>query len=317
MNRPVTEDPSVSVVIPVKDKRRFLEECVGSVVDAIKSSPASELIIVDNGSTDGSLEFCRSLAGGEVRVLEAAGTIAKVRNTGAGAARGEWLYFLDCDCVVPPDLLGRLAQVLRDPHIEVTGCAVEYPTDRSWIERTWFRMHRRADDGPRDYINSGNLVVRRRIFAATGGFDATLVTGEDAELGLRLRAAGHLIHERRSLAVLHRDNPTTLRAFFRKEVWRGLGASGTTRGLLLDRPTSFAILHVAALLLAPGAFLLGLPTGRAILLTSAAIVLMPAIAVGARFVQVRRRFSILQGVVLYWVYLVARAVAVVSKPPRR
>ena len=297
----------VSVIIPVRDKAAYVPECVGSVADAVAATPDAELIIVDNGSTDGSRELCEALVRGPVRLIDSSGTIAHVRNTGAGAARGEWLYFIDCDCVVPRDLLTRLRIVARDPAVSVTGCRVDYPLDRSWIERTWHLMHSREGDGERSYLNSGNFALRRAAFEAVGGFDESLVTGEDAEIGARLRRAGHQVHERRSLAITHLDNPHDIPAFFKKEVWRGLGAGGTSRGLAIDRPTAFAVLNV---LLNAAAVVLLVATGpsvRTLMLAFGLVVVMPAVAVVARWLSVRRGFNFAQAVLLYWVYLIARA----------
>lgn len=311
--------PWVSVIIPVRDKAAYVPECVASVANAVEHAADAELIIVDNGSTDGSRELCERLVRGPMRVMQATGTIARVRNSGAASARGEWLYFIDCDCVVPLDLLARLRSVADEPAMSVTGCRVLYPTDRSWVERTWHLMHSLRDDGERVYMNSGNFAVRRDAFEAVGGFDVDLVTGEDAEIGARLRRAGHRVHERQSLAITHLDNPHSLVTFFRKEAWRGLGAMGTSRGFALDQPTLFAVLNFllnAAALVFLTVSSLSVPL---LAMTLVLMALMPTIAVVGRWSRVRRRFNVPQAILLYWVYLLARAwslVMIAVAPPR-
>ena len=312
--------PWVSVIVPVRDKATYVRECVGSVANAVETESDAELIIVDNGSTDGSRELCESLMRGPMRVVECAGTIAHVRNTGAASAHGEWLYFIDCDCVVPLDLLARLRAIAVDPTVTVTGCRVIYPVERSWIERTWHLLHSLGEDGERAYLNSGNFAVRRAAFEAVGGFNASLVTGEDAEIGARLRHAGHRAHERQGLAITHLDNPRSLPAFFKKEVWRGLGAVGTSRGLSLDRPTLFAVLNLLLNAAALALLVFLAPSPRLLAVAAGLLVLMPTIAAIARWLRVRRRINFPQAVLLYWVYLLARAWALVriaSMPARQ
>lgn len=313
----LSPDPfRVSFVVPVRNKRAYGEQCLGSVVEMVRRTPHSELFLVDNGSTDGSLEFCQSLAGDRIRVLEVAGTIAAVRNAGAAEAKGDWLYFIDSDCVVPPNLVERLAGVLRNPEVDATGCAVEYPLDRSWVERTWSLMHRRRSDGPRSYLNSGNLVVRRSAFERISGFSPGMVTGEDAELGQRLCEAGYRIAEHRALAVTHLDNPQTLAAFYRKEVWHGLGARDARGKIRFDRPTALAVLHVLLLAAIPVAALMPFPLDAKVVIGAGLFTAVPAFAVAARFQQTRRSFGFLAGAALYWVYLVARVVALFAKRTR-
>lgn len=312
--------PWVSVIVPVRDKATYVRECVGSVANAVETESDADLIIVDNGSTDGSRELCESIVRGPMRVVECEGTIAHVRNTGAASARGEWLYFIDCDCVVPLDLLARLRAIAVDPTVSVTGCRVIYPVERSWIERTWHLLHSLGEDGERAYLNSGNFAVRRTAFEAVGGFDASLVTGEDAEIGARLRHAGHRVQERQSLAITHLDNPRSLPAFFKKEVWRGLGAVGTSRGLSLDRPTLFAVLNLLLNAAALALLVFLAPSPRLLAVAAGLLVLMPTIAVIARWLRVRRGINFPQAVLLYWVYLLARAwalVRIVSTPARQ
>lgn len=108
----------VSVVIPCYNTEAYLGQTLGSVLE--QHRPADEIIIVDDGSSDGSLAIARQFAAhapDRVRVLSAAsGRAARARNVGALAASGNALMFLDSDDVLGPDALGALvARLEADP----------------------------------------------------------------------------------------------------------------------------------------------------------------------------------------------------------
>jgi len=82
--------PRISIIIPVFNSMRYLGRSLPSVVEAMEDFRDTELILVDNGSTDGSYEVLQSEYGGRANVLQIKGvTIATLRNHGARVARGE------------------------------------------------------------------------------------------------------------------------------------------------------------------------------------------------------------------------------------
>src|SRR4051812_44058054 len=90
---------SVSVVIPCRNGGSWLPHAISS---ALAATGASEVIVADDGSTDGSLEVARSF-GGAVTVLALGGGNGNVaRNRGLAVARGEWIQFLDADDYLEP-----------------------------------------------------------------------------------------------------------------------------------------------------------------------------------------------------------------------
>ena len=104
---------AVSVVIPAFNEERVIGQCLESLnrVDFPKES--FEVIVVDNSSTDRTVEVARLFTSSlNLTVLKKAkGHISAVRNLGAAAARGHYLAFLDADMLVSPDWLGRAVSV--------------------------------------------------------------------------------------------------------------------------------------------------------------------------------------------------------------
>ena len=237
--------PRVSVVVPVFNKAPFLATALDSIVAAVRSYGGAELIVLDHGSTDGSRELLESRYAREAQIADfRGGTIAAVRNHGVRLATGVVLSFIDADCVIPPNYLERLVEVLAATGAAATGAEVVPPPAPGWVEDVWYRLHRRTTDGEQEWIGSANLAVRRDAFDAVGGFDERLVTGEDTELCQRLRDRGYRIYESKQLTAVHLDNPKTLGDFYRKELWRGLGMFGTVRAGAIDKPTAMTVVHV-------------------------------------------------------------------------
>jgi poly(ribitol-phosphate) beta-N-acetylglucosaminyltransferase len=124
-------NPRVSVIIPVHNTARYLEECLGSVFSQTLSQDLLEVIAVDDGSTDESLDTLRRMAEGRsnVRVLseEASGTAARPRNIGIEASRGDYLFFLDSDDYLDREALAGLVRLADE-----TGSGMVLPRQASF-----------------------------------------------------------------------------------------------------------------------------------------------------------------------------------------
>jgi glycosyltransferase involved in cell wall biosynthesis len=105
--------PTISVVIPTYDRRALLMEAVESV--RAQTFAGWELLVADDGSTDGSADAVEALHDPRIRVLRLphAGQAAAARNAGVRAARGEWVAFLDSDDVWAPHKLAVQLDLTR------------------------------------------------------------------------------------------------------------------------------------------------------------------------------------------------------------
>ena len=122
--------PKISVIVPVYNVRDYLGKCVSGV--RAQTVADWELILVNDGSTDGSGELCRVLAGedGRIRVLDRTnGGAAAARNTGLDAASGDTVTFLDADDSFAPDHLETLSSLLESTGADAaaSGMTLLYP----------------------------------------------------------------------------------------------------------------------------------------------------------------------------------------------
>lgn len=309
----------VSAVVPVLNGMPELPRCVEAILTARRRFGDAEVLFVENGSTDGSREYLHRRLCEEpgARLLEHRGArVGAVRNFGAANARGDFLAFVDADCVVPDDHFEVALAALRRAGADAVGSQYALPDDPSWVERVWFPMHGSREDGPTNYLPGGNLFCRRTAFDDVGGFDPTLESGEDAELCQRLRSAGYRIHADHAVRVVHLGNAKSLSEHFGKQRWHGRGALGTARLETLDKPLLATVAHAGLSVL--GAVLVALnPTLTGLAAGVAASSSVPLAAVLYRSWEVRRPVDPLRGTLLYWVYFGARTVALAEIAGRR
>ena len=112
----------LSIVVPVYNVRIYLDKCVSSLLRQDLEKEEYEIILVDDGSTDGGGELCDAIADREsnVRVIHQANQgLSGARNTGMGAAKGKYIQFVDSDDYLAENVLGTLARRMEEVDLEV------------------------------------------------------------------------------------------------------------------------------------------------------------------------------------------------------
>lgn len=309
----------VTVVIPFFNAMRYLPHTAPGVIAAARHTGGVEIIYVDNGSTDGSVEYLRSLAADCVRVLSLTGrTIGGMRNWGAQQGTGEYLSFIDADCGIEVDYFDVAMATLRETGAAATGCEYDVRPRPTWIENALRDMHFMGHDRYVRYINAGNFFIRRAAFDAVGGFRSDLQTDEDSDIGRRLTDARLPLYECTRVRAVHYGNPNSLADHYRRTVWHSLGMFASVRHGSMDRPTAMLALHLVATA-AGVAFLVFGPVplpgriGVALLLQS----LAPGATVVYRMVQTKRAPRLHHALLVYWIYYWARVHALMLITFRR
>jgi GT2 family glycosyltransferase len=198
---------SVSVVVPNWNGRRWLPGCLAAIAD--QDQAPLEVLVIDNGSEDDSIEYLRSVHW-EVRLIELDENtgFAHAANRGIEAARGELVALVNTDVVLAPDWLGRMSAALaHEPAAASVACkmlSLEQPDhvyDAGDVLRRDGACEQRGrfgrDDGRWDQSGevfgacAGAAMYRRDVVLALGGFDERYFAYlEDVDLSLRLRLAG-------------------------------------------------------------------------------------------------------------------------------
>lgn len=126
----------VSIIIPVYNREETIEECILSVKG--QSYQNFELIIVDDGSTDGTAEVCRKLAATETRLklfsLGSNSGVSEARNKALDLAGGEYVFFLDSDDVIHPFLLETLVSGIKNSRAKIGATDVVQVRESDWYK---------------------------------------------------------------------------------------------------------------------------------------------------------------------------------------
>lgn len=182
--------PLVSVVIPTYNRRRHLVEAIESVL--AQTYQPLELIVVDDGSTDGTQEALSGY-GDRVRVLrqENRGPSA-ARNWGIAHASGAFVAMLDSDDLWHPRKIEKQMAVMQEkPEVGLVFCRLTHldqTTGRSSINRypPDLRGDLRRRLLERNYIANSSVLVRKACFEKVGGYDETMKWAEDWDLWIRI-----------------------------------------------------------------------------------------------------------------------------------
>jgi mycofactocin system glycosyltransferase len=292
--------PSVSVVVPVKDRADELRRCLESLARLRHPREKLEVVVVDDGSGDGSAEVARASGATVVPSGGAGRGPAAARNRGAAAANGEILAFLDSDCIAGEDWLAELAGAFQDPGVVAVGGRVDGLHGASALDRYEAEMSslclgargRTAGAGNDTfYLPSCNLLVRRDAFLAAGGFREALRVGEDVDLTWRLRDRGGRIAYLPRGAIRH-EHRNRLASFLARRFDYGTSEGllhvlhpARRKRMLVPPPLAVALLLVAAALLA------GVP---ALAIPAAAVVLGDALGLGRRLAREGVRLPLAQ-----------------------
>jgi glycosyltransferase involved in cell wall biosynthesis len=200
----------ISIVIPALNEAKVIETTLRTLTTTL--SLPHEVIVSDGGSTDETVALARRYA---TALVQFAGpgrqTISGGRNEGARLAAGEFLVFLDADCVIPePDRFFARAveRFARDPElVALTACLRVFREQETLGDRLVFGIAnlglRVANNVFRRGHSFGDFqMIRREAFTRVGGYRADLVTIEDADLFRRLSRIGRTMIDP-GLTVLH------------------------------------------------------------------------------------------------------------------
>ena len=178
-------DDDISVIIPTLNEEKY----IGRLLSSINGSGfGGEVIVVDGGSTDRTVEIARENG---ARVYVRRGNVSFARNFGARKARGDILVFLDADMQVGKGFFDEIRKKIRCNRLLVYNPLGNDMDGRvSYLAFLFNKIMAQFIKLGFRYITGGGLVVRREFFELVGGFNEALPVAEDMEFVLR--ASGRL-----------------------------------------------------------------------------------------------------------------------------
>jgi glycosyltransferase involved in cell wall biosynthesis len=186
------QELSISIIIPARNEEHYLESCLRAV--QAQQRAIHEMIVVDNGSTDGTARIATAL--GARVVSEPVRGLPRAREAGRRAASGALLVYLDADMIIPPDYLTTLAAFFRaHPMVLAASTPFRY-YDGNWLTNSiiaaQFAIYKTLHVLQiTRFIFGGSFAVRRETLAQIGGFNTAIeFYGEDTDLSKRLAKCG-------------------------------------------------------------------------------------------------------------------------------
>ena len=208
---------SYSVVIPLFNKERHVERAVRSA--AAQSKPPSEIIVVDDGSTDGSAAVVKQLAGelANIRLMQQDnGGVSRARNVGIECSASEYIAFLDADDEWSPDFLEEIGHLISEfPQAGIYSTAYTAvggdakvserfrrlsPTDAHFLIHNYFKAGFRGSP-----VCTSATVIPKRIFADVGLFIEGAGRGQDLEMWGRISLRYDIAISAKVCAVYYLD----------------------------------------------------------------------------------------------------------------
>jgi glycosyltransferase involved in cell wall biosynthesis len=195
----LVDTPQVSVIIPLYNLGRFVGEAIESTLAQTIGRDALEVIVIDDGSTDGGGDVARRYAGPVRCHRQENRGLSAARNAGLGLSHAPFVTFLDADDrVLPEKLEAQLAGFAAHPEagLVYTGWRHIDESGHPLPQRGWSRY----TGDVLGHLLLGNLIhphaalVRRELVERAGGFDESLTSVEDWDLWLRISRAGALWH---------------------------------------------------------------------------------------------------------------------------
>jgi glycosyltransferase involved in cell wall biosynthesis len=199
---------SISVVVPNRNGAATIGQCLGAALAS--DYGRFEVVVVDDGSEDGSVEIIRGFPCRLVR-LDRHGGVSRARNAGARASSGELLLFIDNDCLLGKEALSIANASYGDRKDRILGgtyTPVPHDSDFFSAFQSVFVNHFETKSAVPDYVAAHAMVIDAELFGSSGGFVEDSFIGvaasvEDVELCHRLRRIGCELVMNRELQVEH------------------------------------------------------------------------------------------------------------------
>ncbi len=232
--------PMISVIICVYNGVHRVARAIESLAPSVVRYANYEVIVVDDGSTDGTQELVKNYD--DVKLICAEhGGLSKARNLGADAAIGDIFAYTDDDCEVDPDWLFWIAKGYSEQEVDALGGPnlppIPLDEDEAVVAAApGAPSHVMLSDKEAEHIAGCNLSVRREAFFAVGGFSEVYqVAGDDVDFCWKLEKAGYKIGFHGAAFVWHRRR-TSLLKYFKQQI--GYGKAEAL--LMRDYPEKFS-----------------------------------------------------------------------------
>lgn len=301
---------SVAIIIPTLNEEQYIGRCLESLEQLDYSRDKMQIYIVDNGSGDQTVKIASNF---NVNIINAEKkTIAYSRNTGAFNTNSDLIAFLDADCLPAPWWIKEAASHFFSTNVVAVG---SYPSvlksESNELQKVWANLCKKSEEEIQnvDWLPSANFIVKSEVFKLIGGFNDSLETCEDVDLGYRLKDYGRIVYNSKIL-VYHLREPKTFAEFFKKEIWHAKNnLSGTfSHGIRLSEIPSLIIPLLFWIGLIMG--IIGIILNNSLINCFLVLIIILAIYTIRGYIKTRKFFMVF---IIYCVYFLARSFSTIRE----
>ncbi len=257
-----SKHPKVSVIVAAYNSRQTIEVCLKSILALDYAEGSIEVIVMDGGSKDGTVQIAEKYS---IKVVSIRLNAPAAYNYAMKIAQHPILGFIDADAKVEAGWLKLLVPHLEEPMVAgVSGSIETWNTDNPWAKSIGYELKNRYRRIGKytGRIATMNLLLKKAVIEEAGGWDENLPSQYDTDLGFRLSAKGYKIAYEPNAVCYHYNRPT-LDAYYRQQLQYGKNTlklyfmhGGLAKG---DEITDFGMNIQPVLLLAViGFFLVGI-----------------------------------------------------------
>lgn len=296
-----------SIVIPAYNEQDMIEQTLSSLCKQSLPRSEYEIIVVDNGSSDRTIEIANKYA--DLTLSKLTGNVGSVRNYGIQHASADLIICTDADCLFDYDWIEKGISLLHEGPGSAYGGGLKTSVKSNWIEEKWL-LNPEGKAAQQKSLMGSCIFIHKKDFNAIGGFLESVTSGEDSDLSERLERNGIRIKITEQLSVIHNGGPKTIKDFFWRQVWHSENYYKNVKKLITDKVFILTVIYTLSLTTAVLSVISGIIPG--IIFSTVILVFTPALLTTKRVVRARYRPKSLKDLISIYaldqVYLLARSV---------
>lgn len=269
----------VSIVMPAFNEEKYIETSLKSIKNLDYPKNLIEIIVVDNGSTDNTVEIAKKYA--DKVLIHPYVKVGAVRNYGVKSAMGDVIAFIDSDCLPAENWLKDSLDYMKNNSCDAVGGIYLLRPNPSWVESAWL-LNPQPVNRVTDRLVGGAIIIYKDVFLQCGMFDENLNAGEDYALARVLKDKGYILHEVKSCALVHLGYPINLHSFMRRQFWHASSYLKSRKKDSLDILFIIVTIFLSGILLIPFLFVFFSSLAYVVLFI---ILLLPAVLSSKRILS--------------------------------
>lgn len=305
----------LSIIVPTYNEEKYIGQCLESIINEFKNTKLTyELIVVDNCSTDKTIEIARKFPA-KILINRKRGNPSASRNLGALNAKYAVLCFVDGDCLITEEWSTQIFETFANEKVGAYGGPALSPANGNWIETAW------APTSIKPFLKSyatlpgANFSIRKSLFQQLGGFNEELITAEDDDLSKRTILSKMNVISDSKHAVIHLGYPKTLKEILKKQIWHG-SSQLKAHGIFGDKMVMLTLVWLISIFGLPFSIHLHI----AIFSINLSIIMLCPLLVAKKRMAIFQNSSaglLLKSYIISWSFLAGRSIGLISETLKR